>query len=714
VVGLKGGRMVTLMIVSNLCRNFCPFLLLLSGFFLMAGSVRASDQGVDPSHPALLPLPQQCQWGGVDGGVEVALNKVNVSFPELKGEPLKMVQLKKELHSILKRNKISVSADAPQKIHLRIESVEAAGQWKGQEKEAYSLVAENRGVVITANTITGLYYGVQTLRQLIVRKGGVRGQTTVAQCQITDYPAFKIRGFMHDVGRNFQTLDQLKMQIDVMAAYKMNVFHWHLTDHFGWRLESKKYPGLQSDKSFGRHTGKFYTQKEFKEMSDYCWARGIIIIPEFDSPGHSEAFRHGLGIKTMKEAKAKTAICNLIDEVCSLADKNRMPYIHIGTDEVRHGAEHVNADYLPALHKAVQANGRDVIGWWKGMTIKGDQQQIQQTWAQAKPLAHLRHIDSRSNYVNHMESLDFAVRMFFQQPCRVPHGDDHHLGGILAHWPDTLVENEKLTLTNNPVIPAMVAYSEAVWKGIAKDRPEFWAKVPSKGTPEYVAFANFENRLAEQRNRFLSQVPFPMVTTHEIKWRLLGPVDAGEVPELERGVVKDRYEIGGNPYNWTKPVYGGAIHIRHFFKFGGHLKTFKKGKNVVWANTYVYSPSAQDLEAWISFNTSSSSDYRAGSALSGNWGASPECNIWINGSRVQPPIWKSPGKTGKEIALTNNIYTSRAPAKIKLEKGWNTVLIKSSPSWKWVFSFSPIQKEGDGYREVDGLKYSASEPKGSR
>lgn len=666
-------------------------------------SLEASDQLVNPAKPALLPLPQSVEW---DESV-IQLNKVKVSLPTFKEDKLRAKQLKTELKAILERNKIAVNKASKHQLVLRIGRVESPKQWDGQADEAYDLKVTNSGVFLTANTINGLYRGVQTLRQLVVNKDG---KATIARCEIHDYPAFKIRGFMHDVGRNFQSIEQLKMQIDVMAAYKYSVFHWHLTDHFGWRLESKKYPGLQSKKAFGRHHGKLYTQKEFKEMVDYCWARGIMIIPEFDSPGHSEAFRHGLGIKNMKEPEALESMIGLLDELCTLADKERMPYIHIGTDEVRHKDEYVNADYLPALHKAVHANDREVIGWVKGMTVKGDTLQIQQTWAQYRPHAHLRHIDSRSNYVNHLESLDFMPRMLFQQPCRAPHGSDKNLGGILAHWPDTLVEDEKLSLTNNPIIPSMVAYSEAVWKGIKKDRHDLWSRLPDAGTPEFEAYADFENRIAEQRDRFLGHTPFLMVKTHHIQWRLLGPVSNDEVPELDEQILKDSYDVDGKPYSWTKPVFGAAIHNRHSFGFGGYFTNPPKGKDVVWGNTYVFSPKDQQLDAWISFNTISTSDDRAGSAKTGDWNANPACNIWINGQRVAPPEWKNPGKRGKEIALIDNIYTSRAPSKIKLKKGWNTVLMKSARNYKWHFSFSPVLKDGNNYREVEGLKYSATPP----
>lgn len=687
---------MTLSFVTRFCALW-PALLLYLG-----APLQASDQGVEPTKPGLLPMPQSIQWSGK----ALKLERVAVQLPGKHKDPARMQRLKQELKEILAGNKVEVSDSAALRIRYRLGKVPVPGHWQGQEKEAYQLLVEGRGIAITANSELGLYRATQTLRQLIVRQND---QTTVAACQITDYPAFKIRGFMHDVGRNFQSIGQLKMQIDVMAQHKFNVFHWHLTDHFGWRLESKIYPALQSEKAFGRWHGKFYTQKEFVDMVEYCWQRGIIIIPEFDSPGHSEAFRHGLEIPNMKDPKAKKAICELIDEVCTLADKEKMPYIHIGTDEVRHAAERVNGDYLPALHKAVQDNGRSVIGWAKGMTFKGAKQ-ISQTWATSRPFGGTRHIDSRSNYVNHLEAMDFAQRMFFQQPCRVPHGDETQLGGILAYWPDTLTEDEQRSLTNSPVIPAMVAYSEAVWKGIEKDRPEFWAKVPAKGTAEYSAYADFENRIAEQRDRFHGNTPFIMVKTHDIEWRLLGPVADQTAEELEKGVVKDRYELDGKPLNWTKPVYGGAIHIKHFFGFRSHLSSFPKGRNVVWANTHIYSPKDQEVEAWINFNTISTSDPRAGVAQQGNWGPNPACNIWLNGQRIDPPVWKNKGKAAKEIALIDEVYTSREPSKIQLKKGWNTVLVKSAPTWKWVFSFSPVEKTGTTYREVQGLKYSATPP----
>lgn len=675
-----------------------PIIRLIAVLLIIVAAAESSH-GVNPTRPALIPSPQKIEWS--DRAIK--LRHVRVILPA--ADQLQDRLTEERLQKMIKSMGISHDPSSRTRLVLKLGEVPTPGHWQGQGKEAYLLETSAQELHITANEYAGLFYGLQTLRQLIVRENG---ETTVAVCKIHDYPAFKIRGLMHDVGRNFQSLEQLKMQIDVLAAYKMNVFHFHLTEYHGWRLESKVFPKLQADSSFTRKPGKYYTQKEFADFVDYCWERGITVIPEFDSPGHSDAFRKGVGVETMSDPKAKEAMVLLINEICSLVSKEKMPYFHVGTDEVGHAEERVGNDYLPAVHAAVHDNGREVIGWWKGMHLKDDKRQILQTWAQSKPITGMRNIDSRANYLNHLEALDFLPRMMFQQPCRRPHGDAYHLGGILCHWPDNRVDDEKLTLTNNPVLPAVVAYSEAVWKGIKKDRPEFWAKVPPKGSAEYKAFADFENRLAEHRDRFFSGKPFPYVKSQHIEWRLLGPVADGEVEDLERGIIKDIYRPDNRVYRWTKPIRGGAIHVKHFFGFPGHLKTFAKGKDVVWANTFIHSDRDREISAWISFNTTSSSDNRAGVAKQGDWNANSLCNIWINDRRIDPPKWKNPGKMGKEFAFTDEIYTSRPTTKIHLKKGWNKVLIKTASSWKWCFSFAPVYTSKGLVEDVQGLHFSSS------
>ncbi len=179
-------------------------------------------------------------------------------------------------------------------------------------KEGYQLSVTPKNVIIKANQPAGLFYGVQTLLQLlpkeIVSKQLVKNISWSAPCvEITDYPRFGWRGIMLDVSRHFFTKDEVKNFIDEMAAYKLNLFHWHLVDDEGWRIEIKSLPKLTSVGAwnakrighFGdfspigadepRNYGGFYTQEDIKEVVAYAATRFVNVLPEIDIPGHSLA-----------------------------------------------------------------------------------------------------------------------------------------------------------------------------------------------------------------------------------------------------------------------------------------------------------------------------------------------------------------------------------------------------------------------------------------
>ncbi len=657
--------------------------------------------------PALLPMPQSVEMGERTHRI----NAVSISAPSLKGFDAKQLRFTiKTLRTNLAASRIKLAKNASFKIKFKIGKVDTPRN----NDEAYSLVVTSSSATITAPKVAGLFYGSQTLKQLIEPS---RSGTVITPCKIVDYPAFKIRGFMHDVGRNFQSVELLKKQIDIMAMYKYSVFHWHFTEYFGWRLESKIFPQLQSEKAFGRDPGKYYTQKEFKEIVEYCRLRNITVIPEFDSPGHSDAFKKGMGFKTMREPEVIPTMVKLIDELCSLAPKEVMPYIHLGTDEVRAASDKVGSDYLPALNNAVRKNGREVIGWWHGMHVPGDDKQIQQTWAKFNPRNGNRHIDSRSNYINHLTAFDAPLRLFFQQPCRKPYGDDINLGGILCYWPDTNVDDENLSITNSPVILSMVGYSESVWTGIKQDKSKYWAKMPEAGSEDFKLFQDYERRIIGQR-RFVKKLPFLYVKQTEMPWKLIGPFKSSDLSNADtpEKSIKDSYKVGGETFKWwDKTVMGAHMHIKHFFGFSSESsdsgQRFDAGKDVVYAYTNVYSPKNQKVGFWINFNTTSTSDQRGGCAIAGQWNKNKNCNIWVNGKELSPPNWKNPGKAGKEIALTDEVFTSRKPTVIALRKGWNKVLLKTSPTWKWCFTFAPVKMINGSSYEVKGLKFSTNPKK---
>ena len=166
--------------------------------------------------------------------------------------------------------------------------------------EGYTLAIEPNQVKITANNSKGIFYGIQTFLQTIP----FDGKKEIPCLFIKDKPQFAWREMMLDVSRRFSTVNEVKEFLDIMATYKMNVFHWHLTDDQGWRLEIKKYPKLTSVGGFRNGSikgprpglgndsilyGGFYTQEDIKDVIKYAQNRFITIIPEIDMPGHSSA-----------------------------------------------------------------------------------------------------------------------------------------------------------------------------------------------------------------------------------------------------------------------------------------------------------------------------------------------------------------------------------------------------------------------------------------
>jgi len=173
-------------------------------------------------------------------------------------------------------------------------------------QEAYKLTVTREKILAEASSATGCFWAFQTIRQLMTLTGN--GSYTIAGCQIEDQPAYPWRGFLLDEARIFKGKKAVKVLLDQMARMKMNVFHWHLTDDQGWRIEIKKYPllteiGAWRDSSqittaetgwtghnYDPHPhGGYYTQNEIREIVSYAAKRHITIVPEIDLPGHSFA-----------------------------------------------------------------------------------------------------------------------------------------------------------------------------------------------------------------------------------------------------------------------------------------------------------------------------------------------------------------------------------------------------------------------------------------
>jgi hexosaminidase len=228
--------------------------------------------------------------------------------------------------------------------------------------ESYKLNVDANGITLNANTRFGALHGMETLLQLI--QNGPE-KTSVPFVAIDDAPRFPWRGLLLDSARHFVPLDDIKRQIDGMAAAKLNVLHWHLTDDQGWRFASARYPKLQQKAS----DGLYYTPAQMKEIVRYAAARGIRVVPEIDMPGHASAIavaypelmsapgpyemeRHWGVLKPVldptKEATYAFADA-MIGELTAIFPD---PYLHIGGDEVDDSQWKAN----PAIQKFMQQN----------------------------------------------------------------------------------------------------------------------------------------------------------------------------------------------------------------------------------------------------------------------------------------------------------------------------------------------------------------------
>ncbi|MBI9064770.1 MAG: family 20 glycosylhydrolase, partial [Marinilabiliaceae bacterium] len=186
-------------------------------FFFLCSSLYSVAQS---NYPVLLPKPQQVKWYAET----TACSGVEISKAENQ----------EYIHHCL--SDLGIVAQELASTKLEITMVDQIEEARVNQHEAYRLRINDHYIHIEAITEQGVYWAFQTLRQLMVHD---KDQLVVQNCEIIDWPAFRIRGFMHDVGRGFIPVDELKKQIALLSQFKINVFHWHLTEDIGWRLESK-------------------------------------------------------------------------------------------------------------------------------------------------------------------------------------------------------------------------------------------------------------------------------------------------------------------------------------------------------------------------------------------------------------------------------------------------------------------------------------------
>ena len=364
------------------------------------------------------------------------------------------------------------------------------------EDESYQLDVTPSGANLQASSVSGALHGLETFLQL-VQPGPGGFQAPAAH--IADQPRFPWRGLMLDCSRHFLPLAVIERNLDAMAAVKLNVFHWHLSDDQGFRAESKLYPKLQQSGS----DGLYYTQDQMREVVAYAAARGIRVVPEFDIPGHTlswlvgypelaagagpfEIGRH-FGVFDPVLDPTREAIYTFLDGfIGEMAGLFPDPFFHVGGDEVN-GKAWSQSEQVQAFAKAhdlkdtlalqtyfnqrvlkiLQRHRKNMVGWDEILGPDLPRDAVIQSWRGADSLADAatkgyRGILSAGYYLDHVRpaAYHYAVDPLAGPAAQLtPEQAAHILGGEACMWSE-LVDAETV---DSRVWPRTAAIAESFW-----------------------------------------------------------------------------------------------------------------------------------------------------------------------------------------------------------------------------------------------------------
>jgi hexosaminidase len=378
-------------------------------------------------------------------------------------------------------------------VALRVNCQERGSEYPALgEDESYRLAITSSEAFLQANSVTGVLRGLGTFAQLIVP--GPDG-FEVPALQIEDHPRFPWRGLMLDVARHWMPTPVVERNLDAMAAVKLNVLHWHLSDDQGFRVESKRYPRLQQYGSDGR----FYTQAEIRQVVAYARDRGIRVVPEFDMPGHTTAWfagypelasapgpyaierKWGVFPPVMDPTREETYefLDGLIGEMAALFPD---PYFHIGGDEVEatqweHSASihafaraqnlatsrDLAAYFTGRVQKLLQKHGKIMIGWDEVLNAGLGADTVIQSWRGQASLAEAavkgyRSVLSFGYYLDHLKPVREHYRVDPWDGL-TPEQASGVLGGEACMWSEYV----SAETVDSRIWPRLAAIAERFW-----------------------------------------------------------------------------------------------------------------------------------------------------------------------------------------------------------------------------------------------------------
>jgi hexosaminidase len=478
--------------------------------FLFCFSIFSRGFAVSPAEdrPVLLPLPLDFQWQ--EGFFPVSAY-LNLTFH---GNPDSQVKdaTQRFLKRLEKRTGLQLEPNAGAKTESLVIDCKAKGLpvQSVREDESYSLTVTPTQVLLSAPHPLGILRGLETLLQLVQPKG----KDSVIPCvTLHDKPRFPWRGLMIDACRHWMPLEVILRNLDGMAEAKLNVFHWHLSENQGFRVESLKFPKLQEMGS----DGHYYTQDQIKAVVAYARARGIRVVPEFDMPGHSTAWLVGypelasapgpyqierkFGVFDPCLDPTKEEVYRFLDSfIGEMAALFPDEYFHIGGDEVNgkhwnenpdiqrfmvhHGLktnEELQGYFNSRLEKILAKYHKKMVGWDEILRPGLPRNIVVQSWRGADALADSARqgfdgILSNGYYLDLAQpaSVHYAMDPIPADSPLAPEQKAHILGGEACMWSE-LVTPENV---DSRIWPRTLAVSERLWSpATARDVDDFYRRM---------------------------------------------------------------------------------------------------------------------------------------------------------------------------------------------------------------------------------------------
>lgn len=368
-----------------------------------------------------------------------------------------------------------------------------------ESDEAYEIKISKKEIQVISSNEVGFFRAFTTLDQLL-RFQNLSSQNYLPTGEISDMPKYGYRGAMLDVARHFFTLEEVKKYIDLLALYKINKLHLHLSDDQGWRIEIKSWPNLTNyggSTEVGGGPGGFYTQEEYMELVSYAQERFITIIPEIDLPGHTNAalasypdlncngkspdLYTGIEVGFSTLCADKEITFQFLDDVIrEISEITPGPYFHIGGDESHVTKEEDYITFINRTQDMVLKYGKKVMGWDEIQNADLKSNTVAQYWADAKnakaaikknakilmspaQYAYLdMQYDSLSPYGLHWASYISIKKAYDWIPDQLVEGiDDENIIGIEAPlWSETISNFEELSYL---AFPRLLGYAEIGW-----------------------------------------------------------------------------------------------------------------------------------------------------------------------------------------------------------------------------------------------------------